>query len=466
MGSRFGFPLWVPVWVPALDSRTLRFWLRVVSSVSPLIAMAEMRVAENGWVYTRTEFDKYYGSQSENYWNEATWPHAGNSASDPVLQSTVEIEVGATEHSGNPEGSTVLRPFSSEWISKVQSTVEIDASGTEHDGNHVGSTVSTAEHEGNPASEPVLESTAETTAAWINAQFSMLASCRQRSDASEGTADRGRNPASDPVIQTTAETEVGAIKHDGNSAETAVSPVTVGTAEHDSNPASKPMIRSAAETEIGGINHDGNPAQPAVSSVTVGTAEHDSNPVSKSMIRSAAEIDVGPIEHEGNPAQPAVSSADPIAQSPGPILGVEQTRRILSLQDLRALATQDTAEIVKLHHEARKWLNEIADGRHGDEHIVDMTQIWLKWSAWLATQHKVERFTHDVATFTAEAIANTRDPNRGGRPRVDFVVRLVDGSYCRFHPGKKLSGGAEPQYMPAILPDATRGAAEGHNRRS
>ena len=172
--------------------------------------MAEMRVVENGWAYTRTEFDKYYGSQSENYWNEATWPHAGNSASDPVLQSTVEIEVGATEHSGNPEGSTVLRPFSSEWVSEVQSTVEIDASGTEHDGNHVGSTVSTAEHEGNPASELVLENSCDFV--------SMLTSCRQRSDASEGTADHGRNPASDPVIQSTAEIEVGAIKHDGNSA--------------------------------------------------------------------------------------------------------------------------------------------------------------------------------------------------------------------------------------------------------
>ena len=62
--------------------------------------------------------------------------------------------------------------------------------------------------------------------------------------------------------------------------------------------------------------------------------------------------------------------------------------------------------------------------------------------------------------MTAEAIENTTDPNRGGLPRVDFCVTLVDGSYWRFHPGRKIRNNAKAQHIPATLSDATRGAAE------
>ena len=69
-------------------------------------------------------------------------------------------------------------------------------------------------------------------------------------------------------------------------------------------------------------------------------------------------------------------------------------------------------------------------------------------------------FESDVAGFTAESIENTKDPNRRGRPRVDFCVRRVDGSYWRFHPGDKVKNSAKPVYIPATLPNTTRGAAE------
>ena len=90
-----------------------------------------------------------------------------------------------------------------------------------------------------------------------------------------------------------------------------------------------------------------------------------------------------------------------------------------------------------------------------------MTTIWPRWSNWLATQPAAtQSFESDVAGMTAEAIANTRDPNRRGRPRVDFCVHLVDGDCWRFHPGRKVKDSAEPVHIPATLPDATRGAAE------
>ena len=92
---------------------------------------------------------------------------------------------------------------------------------------------------------------------------------------------------------------------------------------------------------------------------------------------------------------------------------------------------------------------------------MDLTIIWPRWRAWLATQAvATQSFESDVAAFTAEAIENTTDPNRGGRPRVDFCVRLVDGSYWRFHPGAKERNNAKPLHIAATLPHATRGAAE------
>ena len=134
---------------------------------------------------------------------------------------------------------------------------------------------------------------------------------------------------------------------------------------------------------------------------------------------------------------------------------------ILSLADLQRLAKQQTNKTKHdLHREAREWLNYIANG-YMDENVIDLAERWPQWSAWLATQPvAIQSFISDVAAFTAEAIENTKDPNRGGRLRVDFCVRLVDGSYWRFHPGQKVSSSAEPVYIPATLPNRTRGAAE------
>ena len=142
---------------------------------------------------------------------------------------------------------------------------------------------------------------------------------------------------------------------------------------------------------------------------------------------------------------------------------VPKTVTILTHVELQNLARQHTTNRARtdLHGEARNWLNRIANGHYGDQNIIDLTRIWERWSAWLATQREAtQSFEFDVAAFTAEAIENTRDPNRGGRPRVDFCVYLVDGSYWRFHPGTTMQSSSQTIHIPAILPDTTRGAAD------
>ncbi len=39
-----------------------------------------------------------------------------------------------------------------------------------------------------------------------------------------------------------------------------------------------------------------------------------------------------------------------------------------------------------------------------------------------------------MVSFTAEFIDGTHDPNQGGNPRLDLVVRHLHGGYVRLHP--------------------------------
>ena len=42
-----------------------------------------------------------------------------------------------------------------------------------------------------------------------------------------------------------------------------------------------------------------------------------------------------------------------------------------------------------------------------------------------------------IQSFVAEPIAGTRDANRRGHPRIDFVLQRVDGWVARLHPGRR-----------------------------
>ena len=71
------------------------------------------------------------------------------------------------------------------------------------------------------------------------------------------------------------------------------------------------------------------------------------------------------------------------------------------------------------------------------------------WRHYIATHSKAaELVGPGIVEFTGAFIEGTRDPNRDGRQRFDFVVRHADGSYWRLHPGSKPKNDADPKYFP------------------
>ena len=182
--------------------------------------------------------------------------------------------------------------------------------------------------------------------------------------------------------------------------------------------------------EVARLEEEQRPVTSIEHSAASGATEH--GPVTSSTGDGAGHTPAADSAHDATTAGAAEQSGAPGDTEHGP-------ETILSLASLKGLATQQKRDRTKdaLHCEARRWLDYIANGAYGIENVIDLRTRWPKWSAWLATQPEAtQSFARDVASFTAEAIENTTDPNRGGRPRVDFCVRLVDGSYWRFHPGQ------------------------------
>ena len=124
----------------------------------------------------------------------------------------------------------------------------------------------------------------------------------------------------------------------------------------------------------------------------------------------------------------------------------------LSLHNAATLCAAEAAHRPKrsLHKLARDALNAITEaGVHGTA-SKDLDD-WFPWKAYIACHAMApdiigEGVTHAVAEF----IAHTRDGNRGGQPRLDFVVYRSDGTYCRLHPGSKQSLDAKPIFSPIM----------------
>ena len=53
-----------------------------------------------------------------------------------------------------------------------------------------------------------------------------------------------------------------------------------------------------------------------------------------------------------------------------------------------------------------------------------------------------------ICRAVVDQFPNVRDPNRGGRPRTDFIFTRVDGSAYRTHPGVRPKNDAKPFYCP------------------
>ena len=118
---------------------------------------------------------------------------------------------------------------------------------------------------------------------------------------------------------------------------------------------------------------------------------------------------------------------------------------LLSLTELRRLAAEtNKAERGEEREEARLLLDRLANSDASMS--IDLTDVWSRWKSWLAIQNaSTDSFDANIVGFTADFIENTRDVNRGGRQRMDFCAHLADGSYWRFHPGKRSSQDAQPR---------------------
>ena len=128
---------------------------------------------------------------------------------------------------------------------------------------------------------------------------------------------------------------------------------------------------------------------------------------------------------------------------------------LLSLDDLRELRQHGQGLREVLHDEARAFIDKFANVDNEAIGVqADLTTEWPNWKLYIAN-HKVARdlIGPGVKAFTVEFIAGTKDPNRGGRPRLDFVIRHSNNAYWRLHPGSTPKSDAKPKFFPASAPE-------------
>ena len=123
---------------------------------------------------------------------------------------------------------------------------------------------------------------------------------------------------------------------------------------------------------------------------------------------------------------------------------------LLRYEDIATLR-RTTLSLKTLHTQARDLLNTITE--IGDTRLPEVVQLkeafeWPTWREYIATHPQACYIVgRGVVEVTAEFIQNTKDPNRGGRRRLDFVVRQCGGNYCRLHPGTARTNDATPRFF-------------------
>ena len=126
----------------------------------------------------------------------------------------------------------------------------------------------------------------------------------------------------------------------------------------------------------------------------------------------------------------------------------------LTLADAEELRRREQAITPKrsLHKLARAALNSISQAATNVEHTEELDawlrtedlETWFPWRAYIACHPRSSEIIGSGVTHAkAEFINGTKDPNRGGQRRLDFIVRRSDGTLCRLHPGGRRSGDAK-----------------------
>ena len=113
--------------------------------------------------------------------------------------------------------------------------------------------------------------------------------------------------------------------------------------------------------------------------------------------------------------------------------------------DLQALQRANRIGRTKLHDEARTLINFLNDQPEEDGPFDVTGANWPTWKTYIAMHKGAESLVGTGAiAVTGEFIDGTQDPNRGGKKRMDIVIRHADGGYVRIHPGREIREDAEP----------------------
>ena len=138
------------------------------------------------------------------------------------------------------------------------------------------------------------------------------------------------------------------------------------------------------------------------------------------------------------------ASAGGAAEHNAPAAQIALEPILLDLSELpaiRAAALHDQAGLQRandqtkdaLHDQARDTLNAFAAAPYdGPTCLNDL----FPWKAYLAFHAKREMIVGPgISRAVVDQLKDVKDPNRGGRPRTDFIFYRVDGSAYRVHPG-------------------------------
>ena len=138
---------------------------------------------------------------------------------------------------------------------------------------------------------------------------------------------------------------------------------------------------------------------------------------------------------------------------------------LLRPEDIAALR-QRAPSLSVLHTYARILIDSIAGtgaalgGPHGVVEL-DGPYVWQNWREYVATHPQAEALVGPgIVSVTAEFIEGTKDSNRYGEKRLDFVLRHSNGDYWRLHPGKSRGNDAKPRFITARPTGALRAANE------
>ena len=129
------------------------------------------------------------------------------------------------------------------------------------------------------------------------------------------------------------------------------------------------------------------------------------------------------------------ASASGPAEHNAPAAQLALEPKLLDLSELpaiRAAALHDQTRDA-LHDQARETLNAFAAAPYdGPTCLNDL----FPWKAYLALHAESEMIVGPgISRAVVDELKDVKDPNRGGRPRTDFIFYRVDGSACRVHPG-------------------------------